>query len=495
MGSAIGDYIHWSLEGYNTYGIYRKGRGRHYNFSKKNISLQNHVKNFDTKALQKKLNDVFSAADKKGSSIDDSNELIYQVLQEKTQEKFGGLSITSTGNVIKTNEIKNDKLQSIPLISTQLGNRSINNIKNKLNKAIINFTILQDLVNSGKLTSAQDYGKHIETIQAWQTQFKELTDDKTLSIYKNRNKVTLGKKGNTSIFDVKEINKLLKLSMASVDLNNEKGEMLERALNAIVLEMDNEAGEVTAEAIKKAVKNTYGGQKHYVSAHKSKFSTGVTNKMIENHEFYSTVFNKNVKNKVDVSYIVNGKKINISAKNINMNNSMNKKANDISLVKGTSLFYMIQDTPANFANHYLNAVTMHGVDRTSRKASVYARSKAAANIEMKYRILLQAFKGGIGDKLKANIFVVNDNSASGIDSIHVYAISELMKKIIDSNTDAAKVLVNGAPIEALSLTQSWVNAKNDDINLAAYQRISNLLTGLRAYKINAMISKEGFKNL
>lgn len=178
--------------------------------------------------------------------------------------------------------------------------------------------------------------------------------------------------------------------------------------------------------------------------------------------------------KIDVTMEWQGKQLNISAKNVNLDNYW------VRMLSGSSLLYMLQDEDTQFVNHFLNIFATHGkkgMDRTSLTA--YRKEMLE---EVKLILLYKAITGDTYGRQSANLFILNDNRTG---TVKVYSIVGLLNKI--SKPPIKGIQLNGKTFSAsTSLKNTWSK-------VSAQERISALLADAHAKKVNVSVSTKFFQ--
>ena len=126
--------------------------------------------------------------------------------------------------------------------------------------------------------------------------------------------------------------------------------------------------------------------------------------------------------KIDVLLKWQGRDLKISAKNVNL------QACYIHILSGSPFLYMIQDLNGDFVNHFINVYSIQ--QKRGSLAAKFAKQRKDSMDAMKFILMYKALTGDNYNRNAANVFAINDNSASGKGSIKVYTMEQLIHKII-----------------------------------------------------------------
>ena len=484
MSNAIGDYIHYSGQNYNKYGIAQKGKGKiDYNFSIERIKkdyekLVSGLTLTQKQTLANNINSIFQANIKK------SDEDIYanakKIIKEQLDSQFNSMTgkLSKTGNVSLTQAQKDalekrKQLENLNQISTAEGIRRISSIKSKL------MSIRDFAANNLKMSSIGGMTpEEISTISNnLLTELESLASTQRI-IKVDKNGVAQGLSSNF----LTEANRLIKAIQITNTINLQKGTAFEYALALSAYMMDNEAEKVTVEALKSVVGSSASKTQINLSGMpegiKEAFSEFVYRDQysIENNLLTSVLPSQN---KVDIQYeLKEGNTLSITAKNYNLSNSF-AFSSDIHLLSGSNLLYLLQDEPNNFITHYFNIIA----DHPSREGGIDSRLIKAAHEEARAIIALKAIAGGtFSDKNKATLFAINDNTKTGANSIRLIDIKDIMDKILEDLNGNLNVTANNMPLENVRL-------KNNFAKDGFKYRIGALLADSVTKKISVAIPK------
>ena len=266
---------------------------------------------------------------------------------------------------------------------------------------------------------------------------------------------------------VKALNKIIARTSGSANL--QKGTMFEYMLAVAPLVCGKTTVDNLHDFIKKSV---VGWKKTKVSIDSSNFFKGVDLKSILNKydqqiNDHLYVSNSASQDKVDVLLRWNGKKIPLSAKNVNL-----KSGREIHLVSQASLLAMVADLNANYMNHFLNIVSQHKSPKDS--ATIQTSLINEAHHSLKRILMLEALEGYKTGAQQADFFVVNDNATG---QVKIYSVAQLVLDAIDQIDNFVKVTTNGDnDIENIRFA--------NDFQIKSYdQRITKLIGDVHAQKI------------
>lgn len=208
--------------------------------------------------------------------------------------------------------------------------------------------------------------------------------------------------------------------------------------------------------------------------------------------------------KIDVTFKLGEEKTKkgVSVKNYNLQNN-----SYIHLVSASPLLTILLNTQdADFVNHYLNIAACHDKPLTSKMkkgqgeapdSTSHSRHFAQANEVLKLLGLLVAI-GGAGQENIAELFLINDNSKTGKNSVRIFSIYEIIEKISkqDKVGSALKFQVDGTALNSLTkkklLENKWSGTNNTpDLN-EARARITGLLMDAHKKKVTIAVNPNYF---
>lgn len=466
--SAIGDYIHYTAEGYNRYGITKDGEKIAYNFARQKDKINKQLKSSgmtNMAAYQDALNHIFSSVDNSNSVVGQVQSYIETQLNERYQETMGKIN-WSTGNVsanvskgkqVATTAIQRIGQEKSILVSSIVARiRAIEQARNNLINSKEKQELTQRINNIYQqlnmiITDGKKIG-HITKLK--NTSVEQLTGYHRIDTQK-------GSKGASL---VQEINTLLKTYASAPAINLQKGDLFEYAAALAPAIAKNNAQTVIMDELKKGV---VGGSRSKTVINFGEFFTDqinlknliMKNYSISNHG--TTVSYGSSQDKIDINVQWDGQIIPMSAKNVNLKSGFN-----VHIVTGTSLLYLLQDEPSDFVNHYLNIVAKHG-DNIKIDANL-----GMAHEAMKYTLLYKALTGNTYGRTGASIFLVNDNSQAG--GIRIYEMQDLINKASENLNAYTSVVPT---LESLSINNPWNNGSYSN-------RITDFLSNVHAQKMS-----------
>lgn len=476
MGSAIGDYIHYYWWNYKKYGVNRRQDSTSrdyagtYDFSRqKNIieTKLGYLANFqrgDLDQIQKNVNKIFNKNPKSGSEIQQIQQLIIKKLEEQFGQAINSYNFNwETGDV--SSKVINEKTKTLNKIK-------ITDNQNKIKFQTVQRRIagLETLV--GCVSSMEKKKELKAQIEAIKVNWQKIVEQAGYDFYE----MGLGTStnfipyfGNAEFKSlVEEINKVVSSYKANTSLI--KGEFVEYAVTAAQC-LGRQMG---IEEIEKIITNFKKGNNGVeVKLDESFFPSNVDLKFVVEDSNKNKASVLPSKDKLDVLYqLRDNNTAAISVKNYNFNTK-----HDVSLVSRSPWLYMIQDESPDFINHYLNLTALHsGITTESRGVNLTSAHEA-----MKYTLLYKAMTGDSPGRSKAEVLLVNQNNASGLDSIKVYNMSELIYKTMH-DTGMFSIDPN---INNYHFTNGWSQSGPAD-------RINKLLKQMYNEKISIKMKKAAF---
>lgn len=448
MSSALGNYIHYSNEGYQKYGLNRWETPTGDDSWERRTSVLETYKNSlkihssqqkDISGLEEFLNGlIYPQNDMNKTQID--NEVfskLEMIANEVLQEKWAGFNFNpNTLTVYRTQIAAN---------TTVIENAQLQSYANQLEKIINNLGKDDNLI------------KEIEEVKILINNIRNITEEKiNFNDYKNL-KTNLNKAFKLAKFNKRILGDAFEiwLSAANVYANEQIEEIGDDLVSDLFKKIDLgvSGGGTTKSIIKLSDMST-----DYVNTEKIK-KTLIDMKWSLNDELDAVV--KSSQQKVDLTFNWNGKELAISAKNYGLRN----ETNAIHLLGGTSLLQILTSCSINYANHYLN------IAGTGDSALQEARNN------LKTVILAKALTGqDLKEAGLADTFVINARSKK-----HIYVFT--MKDIFDAYKQNPEKINVG---NDLIVKQSWSDS--------AQNRITNLLASLHAQKLRVSISSKEIIN-
>lgn len=489
--SAIGDYIHLTVKGYNKYGIakndkykgkavdlatsIRTQRDEIYNRLKNN---RGNITDDNIKIFEDILNTTKEDLTKQKDDDDSIRAQLKQKLDKRFQDTMGEID-WSTLNVSATQNQKNP----VPYVRSNMKFSTVGKSLQQLNK----------ILNTLRSTDGTANRKEIkQQIEALNKQYKELKNN----IYKTDRGQTIMSLSDDKKYSNKHLlenfesfrenlNKLINQYSSMPAINLQKGDLFEHLVTLAPLTAQG----VAVNEIEKSIHKTgfvLGGQREKVEFNKQVFKN--ITKDFENGTLSTS---RNAQGKIDVLLKWQGEDLKISAKNVNLQSYY------IHILSGSSFLYMMQDLNRDFANHFINVYSIQGKKGLSTK---FIKQRENSMYAMKFALMYKALTGDNYQRKAANVFVINDNTTSGKGSIKVYTMEQLIDKIESQELYKSGITINGKTTlnEKFKIKGNIaVNAVKDtqeDNAQAAKIRITNILAYLHSQKIHASLSTKAFKS-
>lgn len=206
----------------------------------------------------------------------------------------------------------------------------------------------------------------------------------------------------------------------------------------------------------------------------------------KNKDSEGNIFSSKItQDKVDVEIEVSELEVPASIKNYNFGNNY---FSDIHLLQGRSVLVLLQDSDSDFVNHFLNIAAEH--DDIDVRSSNYFKWLDKANEVVKLTILLKALAGSVfgrdangntGFSQKAELFIINDNSAG---RFRVYLIDDIIGRVIKRIE-----LLKTGDFDKAVLNNTYVGSMDNPNMGDARVRISNLLAQLNSMQLKVSIDK------
>ena len=491
--SAIGDYIHLTAAGYEGYGITRnnKDKGRDLAASiamqKSDINQRiknnkGYVKNKNIKTFEELLNTTKKDLEQQKEDDGSTRAQLKKLLDEKFDASLGKID-WSTLNVSATEKQKHP----VTYVRSSMKLSTVVESLQQLNKIINTLRSTDGAANRDEIQQQikalnQQYGilkKQITRTDRGQT-IIELSNKYSGKNFFNNEKDLLE---NFESFR-ENLNKLISLYSSMPAINLQKGDLFEDLIALAPLSAQELATNAVEEKIRKSV---LGKNREDVKFNKDSF-TNVT-EQFENGAL-STI--RKSQGKIDVLLKWQGGDLKISAKNVNLQSYY------VHILSGSSFLYMIQDLNGDFVNHFINVYSIQ--QKRGSLAAKFAKQRKDSMDAMKFILMYKALTGDNYNRNAANVFAINDNSASGKGSVKVYTMEQLIHKIISQRLYKNGIMINGKTtlnekfkingniaVKAVKDTQEG-NAQ------AAKIRITNILSYLHSQKIHASLSTKAFRS-
>lgn len=460
----IGDYIHYKVTNYTEYGTYRKDKSNDgssyksaqgiYNTQKEqmlsNINSFKSQNNNNLSELSEKLTQlIYGARNGDGRGVADEIFKKFQNIVERIfNEKFSNFDINwNTMSVYSKIKPINEKKKNFSKKELEKYKNLLDNEMERLKSGMTNFSKNGNLEQIG--IAINQLENAIEKVKQTNENFEpqgNFIDDINAAIYAESFPYAL------AIGDVFENF----LGVAQYVLNNN----IEKKEDDIIKELSEKIVGTTGKSL--------------VTIDKTKFSEDFVNFNSSGNLYvtddltYEITSNK-TQDKLDVIFDWNGDTLNITAKNY----SLRDDTQQISLVSGTSLLYLIQNENPYFVNHWLNLVShsnSSGLDLSE------------GHNAMKITIFAKALTGQLlGRGGEADTFVLNWRAQK---KVYVLPVGDIIKAAA-SNIENM-VVIHGYPENGYSL--SWVGGPKFDIG-NAMQRITFLLGQIRNTKIKVAMDR------
>lgn len=480
MGSTIGDYIHYRWQNYERLGIKRystQGGSAVYDFAtqknriKQKWSGKSKMSDADKATLRQNLAYIFNSNAVDNTNIAQIQNEIAQQLSVKFNEAMGNIN-WDTGDVVSITDAEASGLKNsaVSYIRTEKSQKSIyiSTIWSRIQGLETVISGITSETTKSKLTA------QINQVKQELSAITGLSEE-----YLQRCGLSLGQKktgsssNSISLSDaqslVSELNGIIRKTKSAIPA--QKGALFEyaAALSKLV------GQEIGQEEIKKALESVVGGNSSSTVVVKDNFTKSINWDSLglqEQLDDYgnSVIVTGNSQQKVDVTYqLSDGGEAGISAKSINPYNGR-----DISIVSGSPQLYLIGDVDSSFVNHYLNVTATHRDGRPDGSLLT------AAHEAMKVTLFYKALSGDTQNREAADILLINNNKASGADSIRIYDINDLVSKAAENINAYAQITANGADINSLSFDNTW--------GISGWpERVTRIIQQLHAQKISAAL--------
>lgn len=470
---AIGQYIHLTAAGYNKTGINTQRQSPSIDaitaLQNQREEIQKKIDNYqkinNLKPLEKQINNLI-----KKLGVSQSNPLesrkwekeAQQFLLNEMNKEFSNLQHIdfSTLNVDARSALEKGvgKLKTNYWVYKKAKTEILNRI-NELNSYLENFT---------KNISKEDYKiatKKIDNII--NKTYKDIY--KTIS---SSGKEPLSKQRTQEM--IKNLNEIILEYAAMPAINLQKGTLFEKVIQLIPEQGKDLAKKATREAF---ISHSRGKKQVKVEIEESFFKN--KSWKMDMGDIIQT--GKTSQGKIDVAFEWEGQDINISAKNINLENS----PKFIHTTTGSSLLYMLQDENSDFVNHYFNLYSKH----VGREHLTYANQKKEYLNVLK---LTLAYKGLTGESYgrednKANVFIINDSKGISGNSVRVLSVADLLKKISESDSRFL-----GLTSDTGSITKLYSNKKVEN-SPSGIARVNAVLAEAHSRKISTSFNSSLIK--
>lgn len=481
--SGIGNYIHYSYANYKKYGTSVKTET-----SEKNIPLiiSNYEKSFFSNDRLNKINSNLTAEQRKQieetitaimtNSKDKKVEISRQAIKDRMDKNFKGA--VKNINWEKGSVATEAELQAAFNAIGKISMHHENGRKGRLSLDIHELIKKIDLLEKRLAVEVEKDSLSQNEANALITQIKSLYEKTYETIY-NSEVLPNQKKLKTATFNnMSELRDTLNATIQEYAscpaIFAQEGALFEDMIAAAPYV----AGNIAQNSVREMIdKNVVGDKSNLISQYNNTNFTKNVSRRFENGVLNTDI---NLREKVDVKIQWDNQPLNISAKNIKINNGYKW----VNTVSGSPLLYMLQDLDSNFVNHYFNLFVSH----KDRANISYQRDKMAETLE---RILFYKSITGdtFGQKDKANLMVINDK-ASG--KVRVFDMKELVNSLltkfkdIKGNTQTLYSIKTsaGKRIRSIFYKNEKVNEKENNL-FYARMRIADVLSEAHNIKIFA----------
>lgn len=474
--SAIGDYVHLTAAGYNTYGIYRKTKSNKvFDFQEaKNKEIEKIKsklsKDLEVTNLETILNSFFQNV--KTGNISPDIQLIIDAVREQMDKEFNKLGDIdfSTGDVTLTEELKQRSVGQIRELSK---NDKKGTNQKKIESKINRLKEILEILKQESHTNAKKLEKGLKEVDSLAKEiYGDLTDD---SVMPKKVKNKLDKEKNI----VNKINQLIVDYATLPPVYLQKGEVFEFLIPYI----QGVSNGIAIEKITEQMNSLkLGGKREDVKINPDFFIKEITeNGEIEEIKIDDLTI-KQSQGKVDVIVDINGQSVGASVKNVNLS----KDNSWIHTVSGSNLLFFLQDIAPDFVNHYLNLNATHSKSVKNEKIST--KDKEKSRLTMGIVLAAKSLTGAAYERTSADIFIVNDNKTGKVRIVTMRKLVDMIKNISDFSEVSVKL--GGGGIMGSRLFKN----KFDEKDRTGASRIAGLLNDLHSIQINSSIKGSFFIN-
>lgn len=445
--AGIGDYIHYSAQGYLDHGVTVNGAFSAYASQKATIlsKAQKNANGSLNKMEQKELAQVLKSMTQAGSNT--SNKYIQQAqtaVAQKMNELFGealGDINWSTGDI----GFKTDRVYRVGRAYSSINEQDILNRIERVEQVLIKR--MQDgLVGTSEIRTQLNVLK-----QNYQNAVNQIKADKQARGLPTTLTSADAAKGLGAYRD--QLNNIIQEWAAFPPVYLQKGTFFEHLIAQAPIVADYNAKAAVGKVVGDAVEN--------VQINLDNFEGKYLTKQFKDDFIETTRVSQG---KIDVEMNWRGKDLKISAKNVNLGNRY------VQLLSSSSLLNLLQDEPTNFVNHALNILSAH-------KGSLGAIKGMRSGMieELRLIILYKALTGDVGGRKKANLFIANDNKTGEVKIHDVYTILE----------QASKNISRGFAVKGVN---GRMNKFANPYKSSPDERISALLADVHSRKISVGLS-------
>ena len=447
MSTGIGDYIHYSRDGYLQHGTTENGNFQMWESAidsvkkrarKSNVTLSEQ----DLQKIESALEGILKSKIQDNTPQAKAKQEVIRILEQKFKDSLQNLDDT-TGNVtLKDASSVLGKARS----STNIANlvKRVNNLE----QIIIEQAQQGSMNASNALAEVKSLQSFYDSIATQINQFKK----------RNKIKITEDPRLHKDLQAKKNsLNNLIKEFAAYPAMELQKGEFFENLVAALPKVCEN----VVATYIQAIDREKVSYNKDNFA---SQFMTKNFGDMLEKTSL--------TQGKIDVEITWQGddgleQLLGASIKNANLGNYY------VHVVTGSSLLFMIQDLDKDFVNHFLNLFAQH----KGKNTKTFMDYKQQMVEEMRLVLFYKGLTGDNYQRTSANMFIVNDNRTG---KVRAYKAQDLIDKAAENIETLRGVQINGKTFnEKISFVNNW--SATPDI------RISNLLAQVQAAKVSASI--------
>lgn len=466
MGSAIGNYIHYSALGYDRSGVSMRGKYRApiygYIMNRIRQNLQQTSSGATPQEL-KEFGDTLTAFMNKPESFEkglEAQTAIEQDLFEKFEKdmskailNFDSMTvsgISTAGALGKVSAHKTANGKGLYMDLREITNK-INKIEEiylkKMNQKSVNTREFREL----RAAYAKLVGESAKTLKKYNFK-KNPRDLKLEGSYKDIGELR------------SKLNALIEEYAAYPDIVGIEGLAFEDAIALVPYVAEETAYDNALDAIKASV--TGGKSVRIEQYDKKNFNMKSIRKQLGEDTFLDTYYNQRAK--IDVELNWKGKDFKISAKNVTFKDTHTW----IDVASGSPLLSMVQDLESDFVNHWIN---MHAVHGRSNTAATY---KSDMDDTMKSFLLYRSMTGNASNRNlrdNANLLIVNDKTKKN--GVIVKDMKTVFEKALE-NLNRVSLQLNGVRLNQLKLKNIW--------NKDSYQgRLAAVLMELHSLKVEA----------
>ena len=441
--SAIGNYIHYSSQGYLDHGITLNGKYKEYASQKNNI-LSKARKNSSTSLNnkeKKELEQILTSMTTAG--VKSTNKYIVQAQQavtKKMNELFGealGDINWETGDIT----FKTDRSNMIGRAYSAINEQDILNRIDRVEKVLI------QKMEEGAIGTSEVKKQLQQLRQGYTNTIKQIKADKEARGLPTTLTSADAAKGLSQYRN--QLNEIIQEWAAFPAVYLQKGTFFEHLITYAPVVAEQNAKAELGKVIGDCVED--------VKLDLNKFENKYLTKQFKDSFLETTRVSQG---KIDVEMKWKSKDLKISAKNVNLNNRY------VQLLSGSSLLNLLQDESANFVNHALNILSTHkgNMDKINAMRPDMIQ-------ELRLIILYKALTGDVGGRKSANLFIANDNKTG---QVKVHNVSDIINK---ANTNLSRgVAIKGVNLSMKKFLNTYATTPEE--------RISRLLADVHARKIS-----------